>query len=112
MFVVSPSIVQRIINFSSILVSSDRVRVAAPSLIIIWFANDRRLVVSVLVVLIVLVLVIVVAGIPRRRRIEDDGDDAPVEQTGTASGIRQCCPGYLDAYGKWDHNWPGRPVYY
>jgi hypothetical protein len=76
MFVVSPSIVQTIINFSSILVSSDRLRVAAPSLLIIWFANDRRLVVSVLLLFIFLVLVIVVVvGVPRRRRVENDGDE-------------------------------------
>src|SRR3954453_6634019 len=81
MFVVSPSIGQTIINFSSILVSSDRLRVAAPSLLIIWFANDRRLVVSVLLlfiflVLVILVLVIVlVVGVPRRRRVENDGDE-------------------------------------
>ena len=78
MFVVSPSIVQTIINFLSILVSSDRLRVAAPSLLIIWFANDRRLVVSVLLLFIFFVLVIVVVvvvGVPRRRRVENDGDE-------------------------------------
>jgi heme/copper-type cytochrome/quinol oxidase subunit 2 len=80
MFVVSPSIVQTIINFSSILVSSDRLRVAAPSLLIIWFANDRRLVVSVLLlfiffVLVIVVVVVVVVGVPRRRRVENDGDE-------------------------------------
>jgi hypothetical protein len=58
------------------LVSSDRLRVAAPSLLIIWFANDRRLVVSVLLLFIFLVLVIVVVvGVPRRRRVENDGDE-------------------------------------
>src|SRR6476661_1431267 len=57
---------------------------AASSLVIIWFANDRRLVVSVLVLFIFLVLVlIVVVGIARRHRVEDDGDDAPVDQTGS-----------------------------
>jgi hypothetical protein len=29
-----------------------------------------------------------------------------------ASGTRQCCPGYLGAYGKWDHNRCGCPVYH
>jgi hypothetical protein len=28
------------------------------------------------------------------------------------SGTRQSCPGYLGAYGKWDHNRRGCPVYY
>src|SRR6476661_5458087 len=55
---------------------------AASSLVIIWLANDRRLVVSVLVLFIFFVLVIVVVGIARRHRVEDDGDDAPVDQTG------------------------------
>src|SRR6476659_7300044 len=76
MFVVSPSIVQTIINFSSILVSSDRLRVAAPSLLIIWFANDRRLVVSVLLLFIFLVIVVVKpssAGIDRRVRSDPRG---------------------------------------
>src|SRR6478609_220076 len=50
---------------------------AASSLVIIWFANDRRLVVAVLV------LIVVVVGIARRHRVEDDGDDAPVDQTGS-----------------------------
>src|SRR6476620_9798384 len=74
MFVVSPSIVQTIINFSSILVSSDRLRVAAPSLLIIWFANDRRLVVSVLLLFIFFVLVKPSsAGIDRRVRSDPRG---------------------------------------
>ena len=58
-------------------------QLAASSLVIIWFANDRRLVVAVLVLFIFFVLVIVVVGIPRRHRVEDDGDDAPVDQTGS-----------------------------
>jgi hypothetical protein len=58
-------------------------QLAASSLVIIWFANDRRLVVSVLVLFIFFVLVIVVVGIARRHRVEDDGDDAPVDQTGS-----------------------------
>src|SRR3954468_14765416 len=58
---------------------------AASSLVIIWFANDRRLVVAVLVLFIVfvLILVVIVVGIARRHRVEDDGDDAPVDQTGS-----------------------------
>src|SRR4029078_3783840 len=56
---------------------------AASSLVIIWFANDRRLVVAVLVLFIVFVLIVVVVGIARRHRVEDDGDDAPVDQTGS-----------------------------
>src|SRR6478672_5280882 len=55
---------------------------AASSLVIIWFANDRRLVVSVLV-LVLVVIVVVVVGIARRHRVEDDGGDAPVDQTGS-----------------------------
>src|SRR6476620_5943243 len=56
---------------------------AASSLVIIWLANDRRLVVAVLVLFIVFVLIVVVVGIARRHRVEDDGDDAPVDQTGS-----------------------------
>src|SRR3954471_5792715 len=56
---------------------------AASSLVIIWFANDRRLVVAVLVLFIVFVLIVVVVGIARRHRVEDDGDDAPIDQTGS-----------------------------
>src|SRR3954469_10527417 len=55
-------------------------RLAASSLVIIWFANNRRLVVSVLVLFF---FVVVVVWIARRHRVENDGDDAPIDQTGS-----------------------------
>src|SRR4051794_32335007 len=56
-------------------------RLAASSLVIIWFANDRWLIVSVLFIFVVVVVVVV--GIARRHRVEDDGNDAPIDQTGS-----------------------------
>jgi hypothetical protein len=65
MRVVSPSIVQTTINFSSILPSDGRLPVTASSLVLIRFAHDRRLVVVVFFV----VLVIIVVGISWRHRL-------------------------------------------